>query len=352
MSSPKSIIKYISINGESDIERVPAGQTSVLLLDANVFAYLQKHRKDKTAYPYSQELGRLLKAVHRRQIRVDATLASIERGVTDDMLLPGLAAFTTWFEDFYQGKSLFKVESLKPATGPVGTKANYAAAADHWVDAFLPAYATVLKALELVQLRPKREAFSHNVQDLFTWCDAHDVPMGLAANLVIGLFAQEPSAKALIKYNKCDSVELKLTKAHNAARDIIYFVRLIGLQYNNPAGAALLATADAGLYDLIRLNQINFFKVDGPDAIYSCAVYPELGRLLKPEERALVEQVRNAPVTHSRPNVKFNRLVAAIGDAQRALIRAHGCPDVDGMPTKQLLDPAWRPERRTQLSVS
>lgn len=320
------IIKYISISGDDELTGLPAGQKSILILDANVFSYLHTHKRQKSAFEFSAELAHLLSSVHKRQIRVDATLASMERGMKPNMLLPGLSEFSKWFDDFYEGKSLFKVDTLKPLTGPTGTALNYEAAANLWVCTFLPAYATIIKGLSIAQENSRVSDFSKNLVELCSWAAYHNVSMGLSAILIMGLFAKEPSAISILRYNKGDCITTKIKKAHNSARDLIYFEHLLNLQANTINGGVLLATADVGLFNFIRLNKINYFKATAEETAGISAIYSKLNNLLEVEKRVVFEQVLTQPVRQIVDRELIKSLDTAIKAAKQELLAAHECP--------------------------
>jgi hypothetical protein len=310
-----STIRYLSVNGPSELERLPGGHTSILLLDANVYGYLIAHKKNSKAFAFSSELDELLRIVHHRQILVDASFAAMERAVGTSKLLAEPEEFAKWFTDFYAGDKLFKVNSIKPATCSVGTPRNYQIAAHAWEIAFLPAFATLLKAFEIASRRPRRSQFLVNFEDLITWGRAEGVAPGLAANLAIDLFAKEPVAMETLKYNGGDSWARKVKRAHNAARDVMYYIRLLAIANNcsrDTGGAALYATADAGFFHMVRLNKLNYWTITNEHAIYACDVYPELEQLLSPDERVVVSATAFDSPEHVPAALPPNELAALI----------------------------------------
>jgi hypothetical protein len=315
-------IRYLSVNGPSELNRLPGGHSSVLLLDANVFAYLLTHKKNPKAYVFSSELDDLLRTVHKRQIRVDASFAAMERALGTSKLLAEPDKFAKWFSDFYAGHKLFKVNSIKAATCSVGMPQNYQIAAYAWEGTFLPAYATLLKAFEIASKRPRRNQFLANFEELITWGRDEGVAPGLAGHLAIGLFAKEPVALKTLKYNGGDAWDQKVKRAHNAARDVMYYERLLTVQNNcsrDNGGAALYATADAGIFNMVSLNKLSYWTIANGQAIYACDVYPELEQLLSPEERAAVsatsfETAEDVPL--QLPTEELVALVTALSSAK------------------------------------
>jgi len=260
------------------------------LLDANVFAYLQAHRKNAGAYSYSAELVELLHCVHRRQLRVDASFAAMERGLLGDELVTSQEKFTEWLDDFYEGKALFKNERVKIPTGPIASPMHYLYVSAAWEEIFLPSYATLLKALSLAEVYPDRKDLSRNVLELFEWCDLRQIRPGISANLAIGLFAKEQQALKVLKYTRDDSAETKDRKARNAARDVTYYVRLLNIHHQLPLGGlALYVTADLAFASIIEQNALLYYALEGDTYRYACAPYPALAELLTEAERAIIE---------------------------------------------------------------
>lgn len=315
-------IRYLSVNGPSELDRLPGGHSSVLLLDANVFAYLLTHKKNPKAYAFSSELDDLLRTVHRREILVDASFAAMERALGTSKLLAEPDEFAKWFTDFYAGDKLFKVNSIKAASCSEGTSRNYQTAAYAWEGAFLPAFATLLKAFEIASRRPRRSQFMANIEDLTAWCKTTGVAPGLAGHLAIGLFAKEKFAYETLKYNGGDSWDRKVKCAHNAARDVMYYERLLSIADNcgrDTGGAALYVTADVGIFNMVKLNKLNYWTSVNGQAIYACDVYPELDELLSPDERAAVsatafESAEDVPPP--LPPEELTALIAALSTSK------------------------------------